>query len=369
MKIAIFTLPLCNNYGGILQAYALRKALCELGHDAKVVNLRLLDEKKSHRFKEYIKFYVKKRLSLFVKKYKNQNYRPNFRTKLSQEFINNFIPTTLDIFSQNELKSVFENEKFDFVILGSDQVFRPPYFAQFSENFTLNFTNIDKISYAASFGGSKFLGNMENILIYKKELSEFKSHSVRESSAISLCKCIFNIEASLVLDPTLLLENYDEIIKNASSLAKDKILVYVLDMNEKKKNYIDALCKKFKKEPFFIDGESGSKNISINEWVKAFSEASLVITDSFHGSVFSIIFKKNFFAFVNQDRGSDRFDSLFSMLNLKDRAINLFLFEKDGYINEEEIDYNEVCKILHKKREESLKYLKTNLGKDNGKKE
>lgn len=366
LKIAVFTLPLCNNYGGILQAYAMMELLKELGHEPTLIYLRLLDESPKHRALQRLKVAIKGFLSFFKKEYQGINYKPNITNELSKDFIKRYInPKTDEIYNSNELQDLFEKEKFDAVILGSDQVFRPPFFAQFCDDFTLKFTDILKISYAPSFGAKEFLGDKNKISIYKNELAKFKAHSVREKNAISICQELFEIEALHVLDPTMCVckETLINLTKGIKSGAEGKILCYILDMNDKKAAYIKALESKFGLASFVINGEAASKDISINEWICAFSSAKMVLTDSFHGAVFSIIFKKDFFVFTNKMRGLERFNSLFGMFGLEDREVNNFLFEKTGFINLDSINWQKVDEILIKEQEKSREFLIANLKK------
>mgnify|MGYP000226171702 FL=1 len=202
MKVAIFTLPLVNNYGGILQAYALQRALESYGFEAPVVNLKIRQRGLFSR--DYLKFLLAK--LIYFKKYKNAEFSTLRYYADTQRFIAQNIETTREIYSPAALKRLFEQEKFGVCVLGSDQVFNPPYFDAFENDFSLSFAPQEciKIAYAASFGGDSFKG-ARDLELHKANLAKFKAISVRERNGTALCESVFGISgAAFVLDPTLL---------------------------------------------------------------------------------------------------------------------------------------------------------------------
>lgn len=352
MKTAIFTLPLINNYGGILQAYALQNVLFELGIDNKVLNLRT---KEASFFSiNYAKFLIAK---TFISRYKNAKFEILRHDLDARNFIEKNIVLTDEIYGFSDLKRVCKDEKFDAFVLGSDQVFNQGNFMNFGEYFSLGFIqNAVKIAYAASFGG-KFKG-WKNLSTHRENLAKFSAISVREQNAIKICKEILNLKADFVLDPTLLArrEIYDKFCTNLdeSSSQNTKIFAYILDPNEKTTQILDNASQKSRCKIAQVNDRAN--RLKIEEWLSAIKSAKFIITDSFHGCVFSIIFGKPFFAIINEARGNARFHSLFNMLNLDNRVIKDVNFELNLAMN-----YDEIYKILDEKRKFSIDFLKQNL--------
>jgi hypothetical protein len=241
------------------------------------------------------------------------------------------------------------------------------------KNAFLNFitdTKTKKIAYAASFGKDNWT---EKTLIeeVKELLSDFDAVSVREDTGVTICKDVFNYnEASHVVDPTLLVEPayYNKFLNNYSPNGAG-IFTYVLDNNEFRDIIISKISKNLGMPVHKInvdkdfDKLSKIKNYklpSMEEWLKGFKEADFVITDSFHGTIFSIIFNKPFITVVNEKRGATRFTSFLKLLNLEHRLIY------DGRNNnlnvwEEPINYNEVNTLVSNLRESSRSFLKSAL--------
>ncbi|NLY04155.1 MAG: polysaccharide pyruvyl transferase family protein [Campylobacter sp.] len=351
MKIAIFTIPLHNNYGGILQGYALNYYLNSKGFDAYTLNFKIA--KNSKLSLAYLRFLAAKIVKF--NKYKGVKFS-NIQETSCKEFIQQNIKLTREIHSSMELKEVFKEEKFDACIVGSDQVFRPEYLGEWKDDFSLGFVGDEciKLSYAASFGRSEFRG--ENLELHRENLAKFRAVLVREIGAVKICKDLFSIKATHVLDPTLLVDkSVFECVRDESFLkSRGKILAYILDKTPEKSEKLAQISAKFGKE--ILEINDTENRVGVGEWISAFKEADMVITDSFHGCVFSIIFEKEFYCFINENRGTDRFYSLFEMFDLEDRILG----EKENF---KSIDYEKVSKNLNNMREKSINFLTLNLKK------
>ena len=161
-----------------------------------------------------------------------------------------------------------------------------------------------------------------------------------------------------MLDPTLLMKLQDY-IKLCSHISKREsfIFAYVLDESEEKINSIVRFAER-RGLPYIIKGADNtvSDDDTIELWLSYFRDAAFVVTDSFHGTAFSIIFNKDFYVFGNEKRGNSRFDSLLETFDLKDRMVNNILPERIDNINWEEVN---------KKREKAITnsklWLKQNL--------
>jgi hypothetical protein len=237
-----------------------------------------------------------------------------------------FIDKYINLTSRTKNYAKEELRKYDAYIVGSDQIWRYSYSKPVIKDVYLSFTkglNCKRISYAASFGVSELDYPSDIEQACRVLLQQFNAVSVREETAIKICKEHFQVCAKQVVDPTLLNDKqvYEDVCKNIPT--KSGILVaYVLDMTPEKKRYILETSKEKGLEAVILT-EKRKGGITIEEWLAYFRDASFVFTDSFHGTVFSIIFEKDFITFDNSKRGSDRFVSLLHQFSLEDRLVDI----------------------------------------------
>lgn len=314
MKVSILTQPLLNNYGCLLQNYALQKVLhrmgiisCTIDHSPPNIPLRI-----------YILSWLKTLIMRIVgnKRPFAKIQKPTSRKMFFDNFVLKYIKTTK--YGKN-IKKCFPKET-DVVIVGSDQVWRPRYNYRCLPDMFLYFCrknkNLKRIAYAASFGVDYWEYTPQMTKVCSELAQKFDAISVREESGVELCKEHLGVDATWVLDPTLLLtkEDYLPICEEVPVCNEKYLAVYVLDENEevittyKKKATARGLIVK----KFHADSKS---TLTIPEWLAVFRDASYVVTDSFHGTVFSIIFGKEFKCFYNKGRGAARFDSLMNLYN------------------------------------------------------
>ena len=338
MKIAILTQPLGKNYGGIMQAYALQKVLRDLGHDVTTVD-RQSDERPL--FKKILLPFKP-----LIFKVLGRRLYPELSPEQSQYvylgmtgFIKNNMQMSQPINSTASLKEHYKSNGYDLVVVGSDQVWRPQYSPNIYNFFVDFIEEGDKaISYAASFGVDNWEFDSNQTQVCKELAQKFNAISVREKSAIELCKNKLGVEAQFVLDPTLLVsaEQYEELLTDHSPKNKGKVLTYILDRNASKDKIINQVAQNLNKEIFAAQPikdvreaacsadfkeVDNYKYPAVEEWISSFRDADFVITDSFHGCVFSIIFNKPFIAIGNKERGLSRFHSLLSTFHLVDRLV------------------------------------------------
>lgn len=350
MKIAILTLTLNSNYGGILQCYALQTVLQNMGHEVIVLNriksirLKQMILQIGSFTKSIIKKYILKRKDINIVNPLSAYYNEKLNTSIHFRTIYNSVSTFIKqkikiseaICLSRQMNRYYIKERFDILIVGSDQVWRESYSPCITDYFLGFLSNKDKtkkIAYAASFGTSENPISYEGIKLCKKHINKFDAISTREISGIKLVKELFNKDASLVLDPTLLLsaEDYIQLIKEDDSVSEiphDTLTTYILDWSQKKKKCIDGIAADLKllnrNDIYPDDSSSYSFRIkTIPQWLASFRKARYVITDSFHGCVFSIIFRKDFAVIINKERGSDRFTSLLHILELENRIISV----------------------------------------------
>lgn len=361
MKIGILTLPLHNNYGGILQNFALHEYLKGLGHDIYTINFQY--KKRSYSTSRLLLSCIKR---LFLKLIGNEKIlfiNPQIQTTFSNTlgiYQKRFIAQNIkQIEVQESIGQDFENQyNFDVYIVGSDQVWRPA-FSPFLTNYYLDFATNNrtkKIAYAASFGVDIWEADKNITPHLSNYAKKFNAISVREDSGIKLCIKHLGIQSIQTIDPTMLInpDVYRNIVKNASEdfyIGKNKACVYILDMNKEKQSIINTICKSKQLQIHRVGKPNKNGFPSIESWINGFDKAEFVITDSFHGTVFAILFNKPFISIGNEGRGLTRFSSLLSMFELTSRFV--FKTEKIESIKEKiefDVDYDFVNKILSNQR-------------------
>ncbi|WP_158650882.1 polysaccharide pyruvyl transferase family protein [Acinetobacter indicus] len=350
-KVGILTLGLKDNYGGILQTVALYTFL-ENNNFSPVW------------IKKYpIQKVWKKLATKILQMIPGQNYKnirlSNIKYQNNLKFLSDHLPRQSDVFYfKSDIENYIVKENIDYLIVGSDQVWRYTYINDSEYDiYFLNFNipyPINKIAYAASFGLSYWEEPSKKNEV-SKYLNDFKAVSVREETGIEICNKDFNFnDAKLVLDPTLLIDPsiYVKFIK--SDLKNlGGCVTYILDNNDRKKQVVSAICEKYNL-PNNINLKSDTVLYPIEHWVTHIAKSDFVVTDSFHGMVFSIIFKKQFLVVVNKNRGSDRFYSICNQLGLTDRLVE----ETDNYSKElMDIDYDAVYLKLEKLKSISFDFL------------
>ena len=377
MKIGILTHPLRFNFGGILQNFALQSVLRKMGHDVYTIDWN--DDKS---FLYMLLSYVKRLFLHYI--LQKRNIPVNFYINLTRDqfisineknirFIDKNINRTEYISSIKNLRTV-NRMGFDAIVVGSDQV----WLEQFVPTMYLDFLDVNnsvrRIAYAASFGKEDWTYSDHSTNLAKSYVKKFNAVSVRESSAVDLCQKFLGISAIWVLDPTLLLssEDYDKVINKEEDLSPKVpyIMTYILDPSTRKNNIIDGIADTLNIETFSVSARNekakiSEKATSVSTWLAGFKNSEYVITDSFHGMVFSILFKKKFLAIGNNERGLARFVSLLGFLGLEDRLI----LENDDQQRILEkgmksIDYITAFHRLNEFRNISNEFLKNSLNYD-----
>lgn len=369
MRISILTLPLDRNYGGILQCYALQTVLRHMGHEVKILS------KPKYGY-SYCVIYplsiFKRLLKRFLLRYNVSIFKPSH--EIVSANIDIFVNRYFTKYTKRHWNSSI-SKQFDAVIVGSDQIWRPQYSESIEHSFLsfLDGKNIKRISYAASFGVDECEYNEEQIKKCSSLLRQFDAVSVREASGIDICRNYLGVDAVQMLDPTLLLnvDDYCRLIDNTDTCPiEGSMLVYILDDTEEKRYLIETVAKERGLIPFYINIDTEDSTIPlenrikipVEQWLRSFRDASFVFTDSFHGCVFSIIFRKEFIAIGNKARGLSRFHSLLNQFSIDGRLI----LSKEEYENNralltEEIDYNKVCDKLNYERNRSYEFIENSL--------
>lgn len=376
MKIGILTLPLHTNYGGILQAYALQTVLEQLGHDVVIYQ----KDGPSHKLAiwRYPLVYGKR----IVRKVLRDKHtviclekKLEKDTKIIRQNTDSFINKYINAVYIDNLSDIDLNEV-DVIVVGSDQIWRPRYVkvtwnAKIQDAF-LSFAKKwqgKRIAYAASFGTDEWEFTKSETRDCCRLIKLFNAVSVREAQGQKFCEKYFGANSTQVLDPTLLLkkEDYSRLIKKESINSNRKILFnYILDESEEKSELLTQISTAKNLELYSLRIKNNNENATISErivppvefWLEGLYKADFVVTDSFHGCVFSIIFKKPFVALMNNRRGSSRFNSLFELLGLEDHLItNVNNYQPD---NSYSIPLT-VYEKLHNLQDQSKCFLYNNL--------
>lgn len=324
MKIAILTQPLGHNYGGILQNYALQQILLKLSYKPitlekdyrqYITNLQLILELPKRIISKYI---LRHRKHILSEK-RNNEYLTRTRKQLYP-----FIPKRINHLYIKDY-NVINPFDYNAFIIGSDQVWRPIYNWERLDKMFLSFLpkdcTIKRIAYAASFGTDEWEYSDEQTAAYQELAQRFDAISVREDSGVVLCKNHFKVDATHVLDPTLLLDkgHYNKLCIDIPS-EKGYIYAYILDQTAEDKIRLEEFAKS-KGLKLKICSADSSCTLTMEQWIAMFRDAEMVITNSFHGIIFSIIFNKEFYSLTHTDRGSGRIPSLFRQLGIPQSRI------------------------------------------------
>lgn len=386
IKIGIITILKVNNYGAELQAFALQKKLSNMGYNAEIIDY-LYYKHKNHKPTKKSKPFVSSNLQKRIKEivlYRFVNpfmemvipiININFRNRLNKfnTFHKKYTKLSKTFHSIDSLYSF--NHNYDVFIVGSDQVWNPgtgtsiePYFLTFAP------AGKRKIAYASSFGVTTIAE--QNKANYGEYLSNLDAISVREQSGIQLVKELSGRDAVHVLDPTLLLTQEEWLpFSDKKNIYPNKyILIYLLSES----GYINDIAYKLSaalglpilkicKWGIGIKNYPNILNIvdaGPSEFLNLFQGASFVITNSFHGTAFSVNFRIPFYSIISKSkRNNSRIESLLQKTQLTNR---LLIEGQNLEINQNclEIDFNDVGKILDAEREKSIQYLKNSIEKN-----
>ena len=374
MKVGILTILNVNNYGAELQCCALYRKLQQLGYDAEVINY-LFGIHPEHVFdgekrtvpiplKQLIKVKLLPVVQNMFCMFHQKNKR--LRNKRFDEFHAKYNHLTSTVYPS--VKSLYEAKfNYDVLCIGSDQVWNymkgyslEPFFACFDKN------NTKKITYASSIGLSSL--SVEAEQVFKKELTNFASISVREQQASEILEKLLNRKIDVVLDPTLILNKQEwiEVAKYDMCPKEKYLLVYIVTI--KPCDYVLTLARHIAKQRNLkivricrdaYPEHSGSDVEEIltagpSDFVGLFSKAEFVVTNSFHGTVFSINFSKPFYSVIKSHHSTNsRLTSILKKLGLEDRIVPVG--SQLPMISD--IDFSDPSAKLEAERKLSIEYI------------
>lgn len=375
------------DYGGILQAYASFQKVKNLGYEPETINIKVLSSDIKRR---KIRYFAQNIFDSSIIKEKSQIVFKKIRQKVNRELGADLGKryAAFDAFYQKKFKVSREYKSwddlslgcqdYDAVVVGSDQLWLPSNIA--GDYYTLSFVpdNVKKISYATSFGVSKIAKGQEEKA--KEYLSRIEYLSAREETGQKIIKEYTGRNVPLVCDPTLLLtsEEWDEEITPGRFIDEPYIFCYFMGNNPWQREFVNKIKEKtgykivallhldqyIKSDEDYVD--LAPYDVPPEGFISLVKNAEIICTDSFHGTVFSLIYKKQFFTFKRfSDKATlstnTRIDTLLKKLQVQDRLIQKSVTVSNAM--DKSIDYDEVQHYLDEFRGSSLNYLKDSLGK------
>jgi len=361
---AILTYHRVINYGGILQTYALQKTIQNFGVNCVILDYRNPRLEKLHRKRtlkeckniaDYIRYF-----------FLNRNYNKKFDK--FRIFSEKYLTMSKPYFNNTELLK--DEHEFDKFIVGSDQVWNYKI-NDMDTTYLLSFVKDEykKLTYAASFGVTSIPDNSKDI--YCKFLNDFENILVREKQGADLIKQLVNKDAKIVLDPTLLVtkEEWSYLCKEQNSMQRKYILVYAFGGSSVLMDLAKNISLKTGYRIVRIEfghklsiGIKYIKSAGPEEFLELIKNAEYVITNSFHGTAFSINFNKQFSVEMLSDKSgvNSRLEDILDIFDLKDRVITT----SQPNIIENKINYEKVNIILERERLNSLALLKSAINSD-----
>ncbi len=346
-KIGILTFHNESNYGAFLQTYALSETLKRLGHKVWVIDLRL-PEVSQNKIKKLCK-------NLIVDRRIFSNARQRFLNVTSETY-----------YSSEDLRNKLP--EMDLYVVGSDQVWNKEITGKLQNTYFFDFLpDLKKrISYAASFGKEEWIYDTQETMHIKKLLERFDAISVRELSAVKLCQEQLGLAATRVLDPTLLLDDYS-FITRGEYVEKNVLACFKFEKDASYYTFVRKFEQLSGNKAILLDNHRPIKYLrsiyfpTVKEWLCTIGSANFVITDSFHGLCFSILFRKQFIVIPGCEKRFVRLRDLLEMLGLTSRIFNSYqeVWESDRW--KEKINYEEVFYKLKQLRKDSIDFLNTHL--------
>ena len=368
-KIALFSCHFEPNYGSMLQAYALHAVIQKLGVDSEYLSYTTDPDPTTlkTRFRRFVKRILIK-LGLYKDASSSEWFflsTPEFSMIMEafKRFHDTYIPCSINKYYADTVRRKLNINDYYNYIVGSDQTWSPVIYNPLLPYF-LDFADIKKKNaYAPSLGTTVISSEFQNIL--KQKLYTFKNISCREKANADTLSAILGRHVQHVLDPTLLLQPLDwDKLSLPYNITTPYILAYILGEKDTVVEFAEALGKSknlpvyyILTRPKYLDFNRLLDNVGPSEFIGLIRDAEYIVTDSFHGCLFSINYNKNFYAFSKQVGDIHHLDNIriwefLSQLGLENR------FQNDGEaIILDNIDYSTVNRILDNLRSASLHYL------------
>ena len=354
MKIGTLTFHTAHNYGAMLQAYALVHYLRSQGCEAEIIDYQAEFNKKRFAPKP-ISYFLNLR-EIYGILFRNSYQKPC--SQAFYDFYTNYLPKSRSSYTKEELPKA--TVLYDKIVSGSDQVWNlactdgdDTYFLPFAPNEK-------KYAYAASMGISKVPQQLETRLA--DYIKSFRGVSVREHEAVKIVKELTGRDASLVVDPVLLLpqKEWEKIADYSRCPRKKYLLIYAMSEDMGLLKFAKQYAKDHGLEIAYINQRLFKRikavhirNATPNQWLGLFLNADTIVTNSFHGSAFGINFRKNLFIkYIHRSIANSRLQTL-----VKDYKLENHLINSDTFIKESRLNLNEISRLLEKYRDISYSYI------------
>lgn len=376
MKIGVLTYHYSTNYGGVLQCYSLYDYLMKCGYDVEVINF--IPDNYNTRVLSNIGFKSIFNNGISFGDIRSLIQRVIIKLKYSKNLSNNFNlfrEQNMKLSSrvnENQLESILKN--YDFVIVGSDQIWGPGQRSLPHYFLGYQIETLKKISYAAD----STISDVEDQYIEKlrAEIIDFKAISVRNQHSYDFVKRISDIEPKIVADPTLLIDfdNFKHSLDNKLS-DKEYILIYTLggELNGSNKKAIEKIKKEYGEIHVYSIINLDRKfspcdycdrvfyDINPEQWVSLFYNAKFIFTDSYHGTLFAIKYEKPFLAYYVEEIRRTRFDDIASRYKIDSFIVsNIEDIDKKGSLKKYP-EFNRIHEIIEEQRTLSRQFLNDEL--------
>lgn len=365
-NISTITFHRAHNFGSVLQTYALQEFIHKIASEHnEQINYSVIDYYPQLQEDLYKVFKPWSSPKNIIKNAITLPFAPQLIEKHNKfnEFVSEYFNLTNRYYTDNELEN--NPPKADYYISGSDQIWNVRA-KDFSLSYYLSFVKQGKkISYAASLGPKMIDWSKYNSQLYKKALSEFNNISVREIGSVNNINAMLDINCEIHVDPTLLLSavEWRKIQSDANYNNGQYILMYCLEPTKEQLKIADAFSKKLKLPIMIL--RYNNKNDMFNHYVKRYNSgprdflsyidnAAVILTSSFHGTAFSLIYKKPFY--VLNGMTDNRISSILKSTKMENRSLESI---KD--VNSVTLDQPDIVAIdafLSQEKERSEKYLK-----------
>lgn len=370
-KIGILTINDYSNYGNRLQNYALQELLKSLGFNVDtIVNLSNETDPSEKSIIEKVISKSPKEMCKLIKEKIHYKFNKKEIDEIKNKKIISFKKFTKKHISEYAEKIEYDNipkelnEKFDFFVTGSDQVWNPNYRNGSNIDFLTFADKKKRISYAPSFGIADIPDEYK--LNYKTWINEMNHLSVREEAGAKIIKDLTGRDVSVVLDPTMMIsrENWLSIASESYTKPKSKyLLTYFLgNITKEYKKFIEDISIENNLEIVNLGDINDKERYSVDpgEFIDYINSASVFFTDSFHGAVFSILLRRPFVVMERVEYGASmgsRIDTLLNKFNLTDRKWSRIGKSADIF----NVKYDNIDEILGEEQKKSLEYLKKAL--------
>lgn len=348
MKIGVITYHKELSQGATFQAYATYRALRELGCNVEVIDLAHVNKSPRPRWQVFlIKLYMS------LSNYRQEKFRRKFYPPFSRHYKN--IEELRDNPPVIDAACVGSDQTWNIKIATEDNM--PAFFLDFGP------ANMHRFSYASSFGYSRWqIDDPVETQRIGKILKGYTGLSVREATGQKILKDVFNLDATLVCDPTILHANYEEFTKGL--IQKNEVICYSLSVSSSSKllaikeisNFMRAPIRWMGK-PYYVKGTKYTYFPDVYRWFRYIASSKFVLTDSFHGTVASLLCQKPFVVLYDENGLSSRIVDLLARVGLEDRIFFSYEDFKNSDSWKRPIDYNKVNGLLEKYRKDSWDYL------------